>query len=230
MSEPRTEPGHDSLSSILDTPQAGSRVIRGMLLRAGGYVVGVVLGIVSGAVVLRHLGVVDSGRLITILALVTIVGGLSDLGLSSLAVREYATREPRERVDAMRNILGLRLALAAIGILAATMFALVAHYPAVMVVGTAIVGSSLLVGVVQQNLAVSLSTTLRLGWVTVLTLLGQLGIATGFVILSLTGAHLTAFFAVPAVALIPVLILTFLLVRRTTTMLPAWKGGAWRRT
>ena len=144
----------DHLASILDTPQAGPRVIRGIAVRAGGYALGLLIGIVSAAVALRYLGVVDSGRLITVLALVTIVGGVSDLGLSSLAVREYATRSPGERDDAMRNILGLRLVLAVAGILGATLFAVAADYPAVMVVGTAMAGSALLVTVVQQNLAV----------------------------------------------------------------------------
>ncbi len=144
-----------------------------MGIRAGGYAVSVLLGVASAAIAFRYLGVVDSGRLITVLAIVTIAGGVSDIGLSSLAVREYATMRPGARDDAMRNLLGLRLALAVGGILAATAFAAVAGYPTVMVVGTLIASSALLVGVVQQNLAVSLSATLRLGWVTTLTLLGS---------------------------------------------------------
>ena len=174
MSEAQAASGDDHVTSILDTPQAGPQVIRGMALRAGGYAVGVLLGIVSGAVALRYLGVVDSGRLITVLALVTIVGGISDLGLSSLAVREYATlstrrarrgdaQHPRPEVASSRSPAFSRPRCSQ----------LAADYPAVMVVGTVIAGSALLVGVVQQNLAVSLSAALRLGWVTVLTLLGS---------------------------------------------------------
>ena len=47
---------------ILDTPEAGPRVIRGGMLRVGGYVLGVVFGVVSSALMFRHLGVVDTGR------------------------------------------------------------------------------------------------------------------------------------------------------------------------
>jgi O-antigen/teichoic acid export membrane protein len=222
--------GDDHLASVLDTPEAGPMVIRGMGIRAAGYAVGVVLGIVSAAVALRYLGVVGSGRLITVLALVAIVGGISDLGLSSLAVREYTTLPPGERDGAMRSILGLRLALAAVGIVAATLFAIVADYPTVMVAGTVIAGCALFVAVFQQNLAVSLSARLRLGWLTVLTLLAHFGVAAGFIALSVAGAGLIAFYVVPPVALVPGLVVTFALVRGTIPVLPAWVTQAWRRT
>jgi O-antigen/teichoic acid export membrane protein len=222
--------GDDHLAGILDTPQAGPKVIRGMAIRGLGYAVSVLFGVVSAAIALRYLGVVDSGRLITVLAIVTIAGGISDVGLSSLALRDYATRQPLERDDAMRNMLGLRLALAVAGLLAATAFTAVAGYPAVMVLGTLVASSAVLVGVVQQNLAVPLSASLRLGWVTVLALLGHVGVAIGFIILSLVGAGLIAFYTVPTLALIPALVVTFMLVRRTVPVLPAWKLGVWRRT
>ncbi len=230
MSDVEAVSGDDHLVGVLDTPQAGPKVIRGMGIRASGYAVSVLLGVLSAAVALRYLGVVDSGRLITVLAIVTIAGGVSDIGLSSLALREYATKRPRERDDAMRNILGLRLALAVAGILAATAFAAIAGYPAVMVAGTLLASSALLVGVVQQNLAVSLSATLRLGWVTSLTLLGHLGVAIGFIVLSLVGAGPLAFYAVPGLALFPGLVVTLVLVRGTVPVRPAWMLGVWRRT
>ena len=97
MSDVETGSGDDDLVGILDTPQAGPKVIRGMAIRGLGYAVSVLLGVISAAIALRYLGVVDSGRLITVFAIVTIAGGVSDVGLSSLAVREYATTRPFER-------------------------------------------------------------------------------------------------------------------------------------
>jgi O-antigen/teichoic acid export membrane protein len=66
--------------------------------------------------------------------------------------------------------------------------------------------------------------------VTFLTLLGHVGLAVGFIILSLVGAGLIAFYTVPVLALIPGLVATFLLVRRTVPVRPAWNMGVWRRT
>ena len=105
VSDVETVSGDDDLVGILDTPQVGPKVIRGMAIRGLGYAVSVLLGVISAAIALRYLGVVDSGRLITVFAIVTIAGGVSDVGLSSLAVREYATTRPFERDDFMRNIL-----------------------------------------------------------------------------------------------------------------------------
>lgn len=202
--------------------------MRGIAWRAGGHAIGVFLAVVGGAVAFRHLGVVDSGRLITVISLVAIVGGISDLGLSSVATREYSVLPPGERETAMRLILGLRLAFAAAGILAATLFCVIAGYPRVMVVGAAIAGSSLLLSVVQQNLGVLLVASLRLVWVAALSVLAQLGIAVGYVALSVIGAGLLPFYAVPLFALAPVLAVTFLLVRGAIPGSPIWNVSAWR--
>jgi len=59
---------------VLDTPSAGGKVIRGGVLRGGGYVAGLALAVVGAALMTRHLGVVDWGRYVTVLSLVSIVG------------------------------------------------------------------------------------------------------------------------------------------------------------
>src|SRR6266542_3313905 len=46
---------------LIDTPEAGATVIRGSLLRLGGLAVGTLATVASSAVVIRHLGVVDTG-------------------------------------------------------------------------------------------------------------------------------------------------------------------------
>lgn len=130
----------------------------------------------------------------------------------------------------MRQILGLRLALAASGIIAVSSFAIAADYPSVMVAGTLIAGSSLLIAVLQQNLGVVLVAGLRLGWVTALSVLGQVGIAAGFLVLSIADADLLAFYAVPAIALVPVLGVTIALVRGATPGPPTWRIRGWRGT
>ena len=70
---------------ILDTADAGPIVIRGSLLRLGGYLLGTLATVVSSAVVIRHLGVIDTGHFLTVTALVTIVATVSDLGLTGFA-------------------------------------------------------------------------------------------------------------------------------------------------
>lgn len=97
---------------ILDTTDAGPTVIRGSLLRLGGYLLGTLATVASSAVVIRHLGVVDTGHFLTVTALITIVATVSDLGLTGFAVREYATGGRSDGRRFLRNLLGIRLVLA----------------------------------------------------------------------------------------------------------------------
>src|SRR2546421_10733401 len=62
---------------LVDTPEAGATVIRGSLLRLAGLILGTVATVASSAVVIRHLGVVDTGRWVTGMSLVAIVGLIS---------------------------------------------------------------------------------------------------------------------------------------------------------
>jgi O-antigen/teichoic acid export membrane protein len=218
---------HDP-GAILDAPTAGGKVIRGSVYRIGGYGAGVLLGVLSASLMIRHLGVVDWGRYVTVISLVTIVGGLSEAGLSSIGVREYATREGRERERLMRNLLGLRLAITLLGIAGALIFALAAGYASVLVVGTTIAGLGLLVSVTQQMYMVPLGTALRIGWVSALDLARQVLLVLAVVGLVLAGAGLLPFLVVSLPVSVVVLVLTIVLVRGTIPFLPAFEGGQWR--
>jgi O-antigen/teichoic acid export membrane protein len=219
----------DAPVGVLDTTEAGPRIIRGGALRVVGYVIGLVLSVGSSALAFRHLGVIDTGRLITVLALATIVGGLSDLGLSSLGIREYAVREGEDRWRFMRNLLGMRLAYTVVGVALATWFGLLAGYPEAMVLGIGLAGVGILLTAVQQSLAIPLSTELRLGWVAALQLLVQAGTAVGYVLLVVAGAELLPFFGVQAAAMLPVLVLTLVLVGRAAPKLALFDLRAWLR-
>ena len=84
-------------ASLLDTPHAGPAAIRGGAVRLAGYGAGVLLSVGSAALLFRHLGVVDGGRYVTIIALVATVQGLTDFGLTAIGVRELAVREGEAR-------------------------------------------------------------------------------------------------------------------------------------
>jgi O-antigen/teichoic acid export membrane protein len=78
-------------ADVLDTTQAGPLVIRGGVLRTAAYAVGTGLTVLSAAVLIRHLGSSDFGRYVTIVSLVTIVGSITEDGMTNLGVSEYAT-------------------------------------------------------------------------------------------------------------------------------------------
>ena len=213
---------------LLDTPQAGPAAIRGSLLRVGGYGAGLLLSVLSVSLLIRHLGVDDFGRYVTVISLVTIVQGITDAGLSQIGVREYSIRSGRQRADLMRNLMGVRLALTVVGILGATLFALAVGYTSTQVLGTMLVGAGLVLTVTQGTLAVPLSSQLRLGWVSGIELLRQTLTVLGVVAGVVAGASLLAFFTVPIPVGVVVLAATVVLVRGTMPMRPAFDLGEWR--
>ena len=213
---------------LLDTPLAGPAAIRGSAVRAVGYVLGVALSVGSAALLFRHLGVADAGRYVTVLSLVTIAGGISDLGLNAIAVRELAVLERSKRERFVRNLLGLRTALTTVGVVGTVVFTVVAGYPSAMVLGTALAGSSLVLLNLQGTLAADLTVRLRLGLVTIADLVRQVVTVLGIVVLVVAGASLVPFLAIQIPAALAALLLTFAVVRRQMPLRPAFEWAEWR--
>lgn len=214
---------------ILDTHEAGPKLIRGGVLRIGGHVAGALISVVATALMIRHLGVVDAGRLVTVLALTAIVGGVSDLGLTGVGLREYTVLHGEARDRFMRSLLGMRIAYPSIAICLAVLFALAAGYTDEMVVGTALAGFGMLLYVLHGSLAIPLSTQLRLGWVTGFQLGIQVLTAALIAGLVFLDAGLVAFLAVQIPAMLPVLAVTVIVVRGQIPLRPAFDRVEWRR-
>lgn len=223
------DPPEDPEVDILDTTEAGPSVIRGSFLRLGAYLLGTLATLASSAVVIRHLGVVDTGRFITVTAIVMIVATVSDLGLTSVAVREYAARPRPEGRRFLRNLLGVRLVIALSGLLAAVLFDALIGYPSVMVIGTVIAGLGMVGLVLQDGVSIPLQVGLRFGWVASLQLAIQVGAAIEAVLLVVAGAGLLPFFALQLPVVVPVLVVTAIIGGRDARLLPSFDIPEWRR-
>jgi O-antigen/teichoic acid export membrane protein len=219
----------DTQVDILDTSQAGPSIIRGSLLRLGAYLLGTLATVVSSAVVIRHLGLVDTGHFLTVTALVTIVATVSDLGLTGFAVRDYASGPRADGRSFLRNLLGIRLVLALGGLCIAVLFGVLVGYPTVMVLGTVIAGFGMVFLVVQDGCSVPLQVSLRFGWVAGLQLVVQVGVAIEAVLLALAGAGLLPFFAMQLPIVIPVLVVTVLVGGHDSRLTPSLDTAQWRR-
>ncbi|MGB2953022.1 MAG: oligosaccharide flippase family protein [Gaiellaceae bacterium] len=220
--------GTPSPIDLLDTSQAGPVAIRGGTLRVGAFFAGTLAGVASFGVLARHLGVDDIGRYSIAIALVTFVGGLSDLGLTTIGVRELAVRGGDQREGVAQNLLGVRLCIAVVGGLAMVGFAAVAGYGLTLVEGVALGAVGLLFQTSQSTLSVPLITDLRLGWVAAFDLLRALLSAALIVVLVLAGAHLLAFLAVTIPVGLAILALNALVVRGRIPLLPKFQAAAWR--
>lgn len=213
---------------ILDLPEAGPAVIRGGVLRVLGFAAGVLVSVGSAVVLLRYLSVADFGRYSQVVALVTIVAGLTDAGMTSIGVREYSVRDGAAARDLMRSLLGMRLVLTTAGILVALGFALAAGYTAAMIAGVALAGTALVFQVTQGTISVPLQSGLRLGWVAAIDLLRQSGATLLVIVAAASGAGLAILLAAPLPVAVALLALTAWLVRGQLSLAPAFDRATWR--
>lgn len=218
-----------SRADLLDTSAAGAAAVRGGTIRVVGYGAGVLLTVVSAALLFRHLGVVDTGRYVTVLALITIVSGVTDIGLTTIGMREVATLDRVAGQALMRDLLGLRLVLAIGGVGAVTLFAVVAGYDSAMVIGTALAGISVIAASVQSTLGIVLMVQLRLGWLTLVELLRQGLLVAAVVLLVVADAGLLPFLAIQGIPTIVALIVTARVARREVPLVPAFHVRRWAR-
>ncbi|ADB53908.1 oligosaccharide flippase family protein [Conexibacter woesei] len=195
-----TEPDDSDRHAALTAPDAGQRAIRGGIIRVAGYGAALVLTAVASVFLLRHLGVVRFGQYTTVIAIVTVVQGLTDAGLTVVGQRLYVHADAARRRTLLADLVGIRLVLTPLGVLVGVLFAVVAGYPHALVTGTVLAGLGIVLATVAMTLVMPLSVDLRFGAVTAVDFVRQLVIVAGIVALVVAGSGLVPFFAVYAVA------------------------------
>ena len=206
---------------VLRDPTAGAKVIRGGALRGLGYGAGVLLGAATSVLLLRYLGLREFGRYATVAALVGIVSGVTDAGLTAVGARELSIRPPgEERRRLLGNLVGLRLVLTPLGVLAAAGFALVAGYGWTLVAGVLLLGAGLVLVNTQATMMMPLGVDLRFGALTGFEVAKHAATLAGVALLVLVGAALLPFFAVQIAVGALVLVLTPLVVARGAGLVP----------
>jgi O-antigen/teichoic acid export membrane protein len=210
-------------ASLLSDEQVGRRVIQGGAQRAAGFFAANLFTAASAVILLRYLGVDAFGRYGTVLALVGIVYGISDLGLTATGTRELALCETlKERHDVLAHILGLRILVTGLGVLAATAFAAVSGYESVLIVGTALAGFGVLLQSVQAAMLIPLSVQLRNGVLALNQILTQGVLLLGVGLLAGVGAGLGPFFAVQILIGLALLAAAPVMLSRQHLVAPRW--------
>ena len=199
---------------LLRTPEAGGRVVRGGLVRGVGYAISTALGIATAVLLLRHLGVSDFGRFATVTAVLGIVAGITDAGLTAVGSREISVaRSAVDRVHILNNLLLLRIVAASLGVAAAVGFTVVAGYDGTMIAGTALGGVGVVLISAQSMLTVPIWVGLRIVSLTALEVLRNLLTLAGVAALVVLGASLLPFFGIQVVVAVLLIPVTVLLAR-----------------
>jgi O-antigen/teichoic acid export membrane protein len=209
--------------------EAGGRVIRGGTVRVAGALTGVLAGAISAPLVVRHLGVTDYGRYLTVTSVIFVVTALTEGGLANVAVRLFSVGDASERRALVSNLTGLRLALGAIGALAAVGFGVIAGYERVLVVGLALGAAGYILSAVQGSYSVALSGTLRLSALAGIDVFRSLATTVLLIALVIAGSGLTGFYLVAVVVQAMALVVTAMLVRGEVPLLPTLHGPRWRQ-
>lgn len=199
---------------LLRTPEAGGRVARGGLMRGVGFGISSVLGLATAVLLLRYLGVDDFGKYATVTAVLGIVAGITDAGLTAVGSREISVaRTATERANLLHHLLVLRVAGASLGVLAGVVFTVVAGYDGVVIAGTAVGGVGVVLISIQSMLTVPIWVELRIATLTALEVLRNLLTLVGVALLVAAGSTLLAFFGVQVVVGLVLIPITYVLTR-----------------
>jgi O-antigen/teichoic acid export membrane protein len=206
---------------VLATPEAGNLVIRGGTIRVVGYGLSILVSVASAPFLIRHLGVAEYGRFVTVMSLIMILASITDAGLSTVGLREYAVREASERHALMRQLLGLRMLLTVVGAVVVGAVVAAGKSHQVPVGGFMIAAVGLLLLVIQHTAAIPLSSELRLGLITALDFVRNVLATALTLVFVVLGRGLLAFLFVPVPVGLAILLLTLVAAGTRMPLRPA---------
>lgn len=225
---PEAEEPAAEAEELLVSSNSGATAIRGGAIRVVGYAVGVLVSLGAATILVRHLGISEFGRFVTVTSLIGLVGGVTEAGVYVYGIREFGACAEPDRQDLVTNLLAMRLILTMAGIGCAACFGLAVGYRQVLVLGTLVAGVGLLIQVTADVLSISLQAQLRLGRLTVVDLSRRLAALVLIGTLALLGASLLPFLAVSAVSGAVAVSLLAWMVRSSLTIRLSFDWRAWR--
>jgi O-antigen/teichoic acid export membrane protein len=221
---------HESGPEELDPVLAGQSVvaIRGGAIRVAGYALGVLVSLGTATILVRHLGLTTFGRYVTVTSLVALVGGVTEAGIYAFGIREFALRNEADRRRLLSNLLAMRLALTLMGVAVAVCFALAVGYRHLLVLGTIVTGSALLIQVSADVLSIPLQAQLRLGRLSLVDLARRILVLALIAALASLDAGFLLFLAASAIGGLAALALLARIVGSSITLQLSFDMAAWR--
>ncbi len=214
-------------ADVLDSSEAGGRVVRGGVTRFATYVLMVGLSVLSASLLTRHLGVSRFGQYTTVLSLVGVVAAITDAGMSTVGAREFAVREGAERERLMRDLLGLRIVLTTVGIALVAAFALAAGYGDALLVGALLASLGTVALVIQHTHTIPIAAALRIGTLAGLDLTRQVLTVAAIVALVLVGAGVLPLLAVALAVNLVLIAPTAALARNQISLRMGFEPRRW---
>ncbi len=214
--------GHPDDDLLRAGEGAGKKVVHGSALRLGANLASLIFALATATLLLRHLGVEESGRYVTVMSLAGIALAIVDQGLNVSASKDLTMCPRPQRRELLANVVGQRIVVGALAWLCLVAFALVAGYPREMVVGTALAGLGIVLVAIGNSLLVPLTVDLRNAGIAFVEMLRAFVVLIGVVLLVIAGARLDAFLAIQILVGLVVIAVVPVLVGRVGVVRPRW--------
>jgi O-antigen/teichoic acid export membrane protein len=206
---------------------AGSVALRGGLVQAVGYAVGLGFTAVAIAALFPHLGVALSGRYVVVLTVVALFGAVTDAGFGVVAIREVAIRSDREADELLGRVLGLRTGLASLAAAIGVLMLLISGYPPQAVAGAVFVGVGMVVQTAQATVAALLLRAHRFTAVTVADVVRQGVNAVVILLFVHAGAAFWTFFTAVPISALASLLVTVAYAGVGRHLIPLFRRSGW---
>lgn len=220
--EPLVEPEH-----VLDSPDAGGRIVRGSAVRLAGFAVSLLVGAITAPLLIRHLSIADFGLYATANSIIFVVGGLSEGGIGSVAIREYTQGDPDGRRRILASLLGLRWVLTLAGCGMAALVIILLGYPNIVLIGVLIGTVGIIIGAMQATNSIPLAAGIELNRLTVIDLIRQFAATATLIALIIVGATVVPFFLVNVIGLVAMLVVTAIVSAAPRFVAPRYHGRDW---
>jgi O-antigen/teichoic acid export membrane protein len=228
----RTGPQDESVGAppeIVDSPEAGARFIRGGVVRLIAWGAGLLLSLGSVPLVTRHLGPARYGLFGTVSAMIFIIAGFTEAGLTTLAIRDFTNASRQERAVLLRNLVGLRVTATLVAVLAVAGVTALTGSPHEIPLGVLLAGGGLSITITGENYMIPLLTELRIPAHSLLDLLRLAVLAAAYVGLVLIGAGLLPFLGATLLSGAVLTAATIAVVGRGVAGVPAFDLALWGR-
>lgn len=217
-------------AGALGAPEnVGQKILAGGTWRVIAFIFAALLGILMTAVVSRQIGPADFALFTTSMSLVTIALSLSDVGLLTLGVREYAKQPPAERAVGQRALIGLRLITSTVTSIGIVTYAILKDYPSDLVWGLVAAGFGICALSLAISYSVPLQATYRLGQVAALEAGRQALQMTLMIVFAITFANVGWLMAAFLPTGIGVAIAAGLMARELSPIAPSFDFAEMRR-
>lgn len=206
----------------VEPPNVATRLLRGGGARAGAYVLANGLAALTAAFLTVYLGTDGFGEYTRVMAMTAICLVIADSGTTNLAARELSEGDPRDRVA---SIVGLRVGIATLSAAGMILVALAAGWRAELVLGTALAGSGLIVGVTLSSFLIPSYAKLELERVALYELMLPVGASALVLTAVAADAGVAAILAAQLVSGLPLTVAALRKARGRMPLIPVFHPG-----